>query len=184
MISSKKFSDQRGYTLIEVLAAIAIIGVLAAVGLPSYTDSLERNRVAGAAEEIFGLLLRAKSEGTIRDVDMSFNTNPAATPWCAGFSATPGCDCTNTSSCTVNVAGTSVLQTLSGAEFDNVVIAESFATGTGTTFSRIRGTASQAGIVAITDGSWQLNVVVDADGSVEICNPNDATDSIPGYTSC
>jgi prepilin-type N-terminal cleavage/methylation domain-containing protein len=172
------------YTLVEIIVVLAMVGILAAAGIPSFSDSVARKRVAGAAEGIYGLLLQAKADGPIRDTNMSFNTNPAATPWCVGYSATVNCDCTIATSCVVNVAGTNITQVLNGAAFNGVTIAENFATGGGTTFSRVRGNASQAGTVAVSSGAWQLNIVISTDGRTRVCNPNDATSTISGYIAC
>jgi len=174
----------QGYTLVEMLVVLAIVGVLAATGIPSFSDSVTRKRVTGATEGIYGLLLQAKADGPIRDTNMSFNTNAGATPWCAGYSVTPNCDCTITTSCLVDVAGTNVLQILNGTQYSGVSITENFATGGGTTFNRIRGSASQAGTVTVSSGNWQLNIVISTDGRTRVCNPNDATSSIAGYISC
>jgi len=174
----------QGYTLVEMLVVLGMVGVLAAAGIPSFSDSIARKRVTGATEGIYGLLLQTKASGPIRDTNMSFNTNAGATPWCAGYSATADCDCTITTSCVVNVAGTNVTQVLNGTAFNGVIIAENFATGGGTTFSRVRGNASQAGTVAVSSGNWQLNIVISTDGRTRVCHPNDATSSISGYIAC
>lgn len=42
----------RGYTLAELLIAIATLGTIAAVALPSYVDYLEKAKVAAAAADI------------------------------------------------------------------------------------------------------------------------------------
>lgn len=42
----KKNNKKKGFTLIEVLVAVVIIGTLAAIGIPSYTRSIERSRAA------------------------------------------------------------------------------------------------------------------------------------------
>lgn len=71
-------SAQRGFTLIELMIVVAIIGILAAVALPAYQDYTIRARVAE------GLTAASAIKNLVSE---NYQTNPATNDLCAGFQA-------------------------------------------------------------------------------------------------
>lgn len=176
-------AGQRGFTLIEMMITVAIAAILLTVVAPSFQDFFQKNRVKRAAEEVYGLVSRARAETATRDQNMFVSINSAN--WCVGFANAAGCDCTATNpaalgACSVPVAGVPVLEVVDGANFANVTMsAETF--GGGTTFNRVRGTAG-TGRVTLESGDWALDVRVSNKGRVRICSPT-ATRAM-GYETC
>lgn len=74
----------RGFTIPELMTAIAIMGIMGAVAAPSFTDLIEAQRAKGAAADIFTSLLRTRSEAIKRNTPVTMT--PAAGGWAAGWS--------------------------------------------------------------------------------------------------
>lgn len=61
---SKKYS--KGFTLIEMMVTVAIVGIFASIALPSFSNLIESNRINTATNELVSNLLLARSEALKR----------------------------------------------------------------------------------------------------------------------
>lgn len=82
----------RGLGLVELMVAVAILGVLAGVAIPSLSDLMERRRVAAIAQELAGILNYARSETNVSGdaVHVHLETDPEGKVSCAMVNAQSG----------------------------------------------------------------------------------------------
>ena len=99
---------QKGFTLIEIMIAVAIIGILAAIAIPSYRDYVIRGRLVDGTNALSSV--RARLEQHFQD-NRSYATVGTFTTPCA--SATAGLfaiTCTsNATTYTVTATGSGIV---------------------------------------------------------------------------
>ena len=61
-----RYPRQRGFTLIELLVVITLLGITAAIAVPSFSRLIENNRRATVTNDMAGLLSSARSEAIRR----------------------------------------------------------------------------------------------------------------------
>ncbi|MDH4252786.1 MAG: type II secretion system GspH family protein, partial [Nitrospira sp.] len=79
----------KGFTLIELMLAVSIVGVLASLAVPNYLDFVEKARVAKTISELYGLTKEIKGyalgaqqyPNSLADIGRSTMLDPWGTPY-------------------------------------------------------------------------------------------------------
>lgn len=79
-----------GFTIIEILMVLVILGLVAAVGAPSMRDLIASTRVKGAASDLFGSLMFARSEAIKRNANVDVVPADTSGNWAPGWSVKLG----------------------------------------------------------------------------------------------
>jgi type IV fimbrial biogenesis protein FimT len=188
-----------GLTLLELLIAVAVLGIVISVAMPNMSGLIANQRLIGAAEQVYGHLQQARSEAITRSTPtwVNFAAN-GTTTWTYGMSSLNTlCTLTVTDPATANAcvivvddgdgvtvaADDYVLMRFTSADYEDVIMnIASFSSGTTQiAFDPVRGLAT-SGQVNLTSASGRLlRVTVSLLGRVAICSPDG---SVQNYGTC
>lgn len=159
----------RGFTLVELLVAVVVLGVLASLGAPSFRDFIQRGQVRTASESVQNALQIARAEAVRRNARVRFvlGAQSGSSSW----------------SVNIDTDGSIVQQSQPSGEGSGTVTATATpANATTVTFNAF------GRVVDNTDGSARLTqvdvnntaapagsqrrIVVTPGGSIRLCNPD------------
>lgn len=174
----------RGFTVIELMVTVAVLGVLAAVALPNMRDYLDKQRLVSQVRAISNLAQFARSEaikhsGLLNLKTVSMTVSPTA-PWFVGL-ANGSAACAG-ATCVINDAGGPVSHTVSATECPGCTMSSPLAQAVIVFDLRglVTGGADQS-ITLVSPLGRQLSLSISRLGRISLCTPGG---SVSGYPTC
>ena len=156
---------QRGFTLVELMISLVVLGLLSALGAPSFFEWLQNSQTRAAAEAVLNGVQLARAAAIERNANVRVVFAPPSTGWTVAVDSTGA-----------------VLQSRSGAEgTSNAVLTATPSAGTTITFGALGSVTTNTDTsVTITQldvtnskfaAARTLRVVVTGGGSTRMCDP-------------
>ncbi|MFW1677253.1 GspH/FimT family pseudopilin [Pontibacter sp. JAM-7] len=172
---------QSGFTFIELIITVVVLLIVIAVGMPSLFQSIDNQRVSGAAQAFLSDVQYARAESIKQNQPVYLVMDP--TEWCYGIDDTAAASCicggASAAGCTINT----VQYVVKDERFPGVSMTASLAAGSTITFDPVRGTMNPIGTVYFSSdaGGMTLDVVLSRLGRAKICATKGSS---WGYDEC
>ncbi|OQW68581.1 MAG: type II secretion system protein GspH [Proteobacteria bacterium ST_bin12] len=167
-------SKQAGFSLVELMVTVAIIGILASFAAPSFRAWIQNTKVRTAAESILNGIQKARTEALMRNAPVRFTlgANSAWTVGCVTVVADLNGDGVDDCPATIetrsnnegNTSAAIISPTPGGATqavFNNL----------GVKSTAVANQLTQVG-VNFTGADRNLNITLGTGGTVRLCDPN------------
>jgi len=176
-----------GFTFLEVITIVAILGILMTLAAPSFKEMVERNQLKGATEHLRANFQLARSEAIKANKQVVLAMQDGESQWCYGFTDADDDGDNNTDVCNCEALN-HCQQTFDDREFEGVgLVANDFPRGgerdDGPALIRFSsiGTVASEGKLTLTNTNTgavvnaQLNLL----GRLIVCS-----DTLSAYPNC
>jgi len=178
----KGFSANKGFTVIELMIAVAVIAIITSLALPSYRSLIEKRQVTSGAQQLSAFMSAAQSEAIKRNREVAL-TCTLETGQCEALVLARDDDEEDES-----------FRTLVFANLKAEVMAVSYdGADEQVVFDPVRGMLIPQDVVpspieiqlSSAQGEYALNVTMLATGRVTMCSDGvRASKVVPGYNIC
>ena len=171
---------QSGFTLIELMVSVALIGILASVILPGFQGFLAGQKVTGAANNFYNAAQSAKAEAIQRNGRVALVQASEGNSWClVDRTLSSNTDCSATS----NIMEDGVIKKFLEVPGATISIVKIPSTATEITYNSLGQIVANASgnptltdfQVADTSGSNKALNIQLTNGSIRLCNPHKAS---------
>lgn len=181
-VRARHLAGAAGFSLLELLVTLAVLGLIVAVGVPSMLQLYRQSQLQGVAQDTYALLQYARSDAIASGETRFVVWQGAGANWCAAVATAADCDCL-ASDCAIN----GVARVLQATGYATVGLQSAvFAGGSYTAFDGMRGLAEgNAGTVAFgyrdNTPPSEVRAIVSTLGRVRLCQ---TADTNAGYPTC
>lgn len=182
-------SYARGFTIVEMVASVAVLALLLFVGVPSFATFLQNQQIRTAGDAILNGLQVARAEAMRRNLSVQVAVNVPATGWTVSESA----------------SGVPIQSRTHEEGSANAIVATTPGGATTITFTPLGGVTSNAdgslpvsqfditfnnpgGVVCQTPtnavGQRCLRILVSGGGSTRMCEPGERVFNPPSPRAC
>lgn len=178
---TEKREPQRGVTLVEACAAIAIVSVLASAAAPNLQGLIDARRLEGVATQLATDIQYARSEAVARNqaVRLSFHVGADGSCYVIHTGSAESCRCDAAGPAVCEGASRQIKTASLSTASDRVALQ---ANVDSLLFDPLHGTATPTGTLRVVGQQGRaIHHLVNVMGRVRSCSPQGAT---PGYRAC